>query len=120
QVDVTLNIDAWTPGVNDLRSSGFSAVLTITNGGGTPTTTCTDIACVEGTAVSVQATGVDPTSSRSITTSLEYNITKMAGPFEVRCGTTGAWIAATGSGTSYSAKCTIDSITKDETLYLRA
>jgi len=51
---------------------------------------------------------------------LEYNITKMAGPFEVRCGTTGAWIAATGSGTSYSAKCTIDSITKDETLYLRA
>jgi len=120
QVDVTLNIDAWTPGVNDLMSSGFSAVLTITNGGGTPTTTCTDIACVEGTAVSVQATGVDPTSSRSITTSLEYNITKMAGPFEVRCGTTGAWIAATGSGTSYSAKCTIDSITKDETLYLRA
>jgi len=120
QVDVTLNIDAWTPGVSDLMSSGFSAVLTITNGGGTPTTTCTDIACVEGTAVSVQATGVDPTSSRSITTSLEYNITKMAGPFEVRCGTTGAWIAATGSGTSYSAKCTIDSITKDETLYLRA
>ncbi len=120
QVDVTLNIDAWTPGVSDLMSSGFSAVLTITNGGGTPTTTCTDIACVEGTAVSVQATGVDPTSSRSITTSLEYNITKMAGPFEVRCGTTGAWTAATGSGTSYSAKCTIDSITKDETLYLRA
>ena len=120
QVDVTLNIDAWTPGVNDLMSSGFSAVLTITNGGGTPTTTCTDIACVEGTAVSVQATGVDPTSSRSITTSLEYNITKMAGPFEVRCGTTGAWITATGSGTAYSAKCTIDSITKDETLYLRA
>ena len=119
QVDITFNIDAEAPGLDEPGSSGFLAVLTVTNGGGKPITTCKDIDCVDKTTVSIKATGVDPASSQMVTTSLEYSVTKMIGPFEIRCGKTNAWIAATAGDEGYLAKCGIESVTKDETIDLR-
>jgi len=40
-------------------------------------------------------------------------------PFSVRCGNNGSWVTASASAGTYTATCSIASVTQDETVYLR-
>jgi hypothetical protein len=55
-----------------------------------------------------------------VTTTATFTMRSVVSPFSARCGTNGSWQSATASGGTYGLTCTISSVTKDETLYLRA
>jgi hypothetical protein len=66
------------------------------------------------------STGTDPATGRSVTTTATFTMRSVVSPFSARCGTNGSWQSATASGGTYGLTCTISSVTKDETIYLRA
>lgn len=116
-VSLGINLDNWPFGPSDPASSGFNATLTATN---SDSPTCSTAACLEGMFVDTVATGTDPTTGRTITTTATFTMKNVAVPFSVRCGTKGSWVAATQSGASYSASCSIASVTSDDYVYLKA
>ena len=116
-VTLGINLDNWPFGPSDPASSGFGATLTATNA---DSPTCSTAACLEGMFVDAVATGTDPTTGRTITTTATFTMKNVAVPFSVRCGTKGSWVAATQSGTSYAASCSIASVTGDDFIYLKA
>jgi hypothetical protein len=116
-VSVGVNLDEWSFGPSDPASSGFNASLTITDGN---PATCSTASCLEGMAVDGVSTGTDSATGRTVTTTSNFTMKSVTVPFSVRCGTSGSWTAATSSGGTYSASCSISSVTKDETIYLRA
>ena len=115
-VTLSINLDSWSFGPSDPASSGFNATLTATNA---DSQTCSTAACLEGMSVDAVATGTDPATGRVITTTATFTMKNVAVPFSVRCGTKGSWVAAAQSGASYSASCSISSVTSDEYVYLR-
>jgi hypothetical protein len=116
-VSVGVNLDQWPYGANDPASTGFSATLSISGG---DTQSCASAVCLEGMVVDGASSGTDPATGRAVTTSATFTMKAVTVPFSVRCGTTGSWVAASGSGGLYSASCTIDSVKEDEVVYLRA
>ena len=116
-ISVGVNLDEWSFGPTDPASSGFNATLTATN---SDSPTCSTAACLEGMFVDTVATGTDPTSGRTITTTATFTMKNVAVPFSVRCGTKGSWVTATQSGSAYNASCSISSVTSDDFIYLRA
>ena len=116
-VSLGINLDNWPYGPSDPASSGFNATLTATN---SDSPTCSTAACLEGMFVDTVATGTDPTSGRTITTTATFTMRNVAVPFSVRCGTKGSWVTATQSGSAYTASCSIPSVTSDDFIYLRA
>jgi len=115
-VVVGINLDEWGFGANDPASSGFSATLTVAGAGNQ---SCSTAVCLEGMFAEAVSTGTDPATGRTVTTSATFVMKSVTVPFSVRCGTKGSWTAATGSAGSYTASCGIDSVTDDETVYLR-
>jgi len=115
-VTVSMNLDEWGFGPSDPASSGFSASLEVSGGS---SDSCSSAACLEGMVVEGASTGTDPTTGRTITTTATFVMRSVASPFSARCGTTGSWQSATASGGVYGLTCTISSVTKDETVYLR-
>ena len=94
---IGINLDSWSFGPSDPASSGFSATLTATN---SDSPNCSTASCLEGMAVDTVATGADPTTGRTITTTATFTMRNVAVPFSVRCGTKGAWVTANQNGTS--------------------
>lgn len=116
-VSLGINLDNWSYGPTDPASSGFTATLTATNA---DSPTCSTAACLEGMFVDAVATGTDPATGRTITTTANFTMKNVAAAFSVRCGTKGSWVQATQSGASYSASCSIASVTGDDFIYLKA
>ena len=116
-VSLGINLDNWAYGPSDPASSGFTATLTATN---SDSPSCSTAACLEGMYVDTVATGTDPTTGRTITTTATFTMKNVAVPFSIRCGTKGSWVAATQSGNAYNASCSIASVTSDDFIYLRA
>lgn len=116
-VNVGINLDEWPYGANDPASSGFTAVLTVTGSGGE---SCSTAVCLEGLVIEATSSGTDPATGRTVTTSASFTINSVTVAFSVRCGTSGSWVSASASGGTYSASCSIASVTDDETIYLRA
>lgn len=116
-VTVGMNLDEWGFGPSDQASSGFSATLEVSGGS---SDTCSSASCLEGMVVDGASSGTDPTTGRSVTTTATFTMKSVAAPFSARCGTSGSWQNATASGGTYGLTCTISSVTKDETIYLRA
>ena len=116
-VTVGMNLDEWAYGPSDPASSGFTATLDVPGGS---SESCSSAACLEGMFVEGVSTGTDPSTGRTVTTSSTFSIRSVAAPFSARCGTNGSWQQATASGGTYGLTCTISSVTKDETIYLRS
>jgi len=116
-VSIGVNLDNWSYGPSDPASSGFNAVLTATNA---DSPSCGTASCLEGMFVDTVATGTDPTTGRTITTTATFTMKNVAVPFSVRCGTKGSWVTASQSGGAYTASCSISSVTSDDYVYLRA
>ena len=116
-VVVNMNLDEWGFGPADPASSGFSATLEISAG---TSESCSSASCLEGMFVEGVSTGTDPATGRSVTTTATFTMRSVVSPFSARCGTNGSWQSATASGGTYGLTCTISSVTKDETIYLRA
>ena len=116
-VTVGINLDEWGFGANDAASSGFSATLAVT---GASSQNCSTAVCLEGTLVEATASGTDPTTGRSVTTSATFTIQSVTVPFSVRCGNKGSWVNSTPSGGTHSASCQIASVADDELIYLRS
>lgn len=115
-VTVGMNLDEWGFGPSDPASSGFSATLEVSGGS---SDSCSSASCLEGMVVDGASSGTDPTTGRSVTTTATFSMSSVAAPFSARCGTSGSWQNATASGGTYGLTCTISSVTKDETIYLR-
>jgi len=115
-VTVGMNLDEWGFGPADPASSGFTSTLEISAG---TSESCSSAACLEGMVVEGVSSGTDPATGRSVTTTATFTLRSVVAPFSARCGTTGSWQAATATGGTYGLTCTISSVTKDETIYLR-
>lgn len=116
-VSVGINLDEWSYGPSDSASSGFSAVLTATN---SDSPSCSTAACLEGMVVDTVTTGTDPATGRTVTSTAGFTMKNVAVPFSIRCGAKGSWVTATQSAGTYSASCSITSVTADDYVYLRA
>ena len=110
-VNVTFNLDAWSLGLSDLGSSGFTAT---SNKGGS----CGDVGCLEGLSIEFDGGGTDASGS-SKAVPFTFTMAGVAVPFSVRCGDAGAWVQSQGSGASHRASCTISNVTNDDVVYLR-
>lgn len=113
---ISVNLDEWGFGANDVASSGFDAALTVS---GADTQRCSTAVCLESMTTEGTASGVDPATGRSVTTTASFTMNNVAVQFSVRCGNAGTWVTATGSAGSWSATCSIASVTQDETIYIR-
>lgn len=115
-VTINVNLDEWGFGANDVASAGFDAALTMS---GTDTQRCSTAVCLESMVTEGTASGTDPTTGRNVTTAASFTMSNVAVQFSVRCGNTGTWVTATGGAGSWSAACSIASVTQDETVYIR-
>ena len=119
-VTVSFNLDNWSAGISDPVSSGFTAKLSGGAGQLASAQVCSDVACLETAGESLLGGGTDSASGGDVTVPVSFNMTGAAATFSVRCGTGGSWVAATQSGSSFSASCSFANVTSDETVYLRA
>lgn len=115
-IAVGINLDEWTFGANDPASSGFDATLALT---GADNQKCSTAVCLEGMVAEGTATGTDTATGRVVTTSATFTMKSVTVPFSVRCGNNGSWVTASASASTYTATCSIASVTQDETVYLR-
>jgi hypothetical protein len=119
-VRVDVNVDGWTLAASDPASSGFSANLTGSSGAIQDGINCDSVGCLEGTATDVLASGTDPATGATSTTTLQFKMSGVASTFDVRCGNAGSWVKASQAGGGFSATCSFSNVTADETIYVRA
>jgi hypothetical protein len=119
-VRVDVNVDGWTLAASDPASSGFSANLTGSSGAIQDGINCDSVGCLEGSATDVLASGTDPATGATSTTTLQFKMSGVASTFDVRCGNAGSWVKASQAGGGFSATCSFDNVTTDETVYVRA
>ena len=119
-VRVDVNVDGWSLAASDPASSGFSANLTGSTGAIQDGINCDSVGCLEGTATDVLASGTDPATGATSTTTLQFKMSGVASTFDVRCGNSGSWVKASQAGGGFSATCSFSNVTTDETVYVRA
>jgi hypothetical protein len=119
-VRVDVNVDGWSLAASDPASSGFSANLTGSTGAIQDGINCDSVGCLEGSATDVLASGTDPATGATSTTTLQFKMSGVASTFDVRCGNAGSWVKASQAGGGFSATCSFDNVTTDETVYVRA
>jgi len=119
-VTLTPNLDNWGPGLSDPISSGFSAKLSGGLGQFEGADDCQDVACLESASSTILGGGVDAATGQETVVPVTFSMTGASGPFSLRCGAGGNWIAASNNGGTYSASCSFANVTSDESVYLRA
>ncbi len=119
-VTLTTNLDNWGPGLSDPISSGFSAKLSGGLGQFEGADDCQDVACLESATSTILGGGVDAATGQETVVPVTFTMTGASGPFSLRCGAGGNWIAASNNGGTYSASCSFANVTSDESVYLRA
>lgn len=119
-VTLTTNLDNWGPGLSDPISSGFSAKLSGGLGQFEGADDCQDVACLESATATILGGGVDAATGEETVVPVTFAMTGASGPFSLRCGAGGSWIAASNNGSTYSASCSFANVTSDESVYLRA
>ena len=119
-VTLTTNLDNWGPGLSDPISSGFSAKLSGGLGQFEGADDCQDVACLESATSTILGGGVDAATGQETVVPVTFAMTGASGPFSLRCGAGGNWIAASNNGSTYSASCSFANVTSDESVYLRA
>ena len=119
-VTLTPNVDNWAPNLSDPISSGFTAGLSGGLGQLDGADPCSDVACLESASATILGGGTDSATGQETTVPVTFSMRGVSGPFSLRCGAGGNWIAASASGGTYSASCTFSNITSDESVYLRA
>lgn len=119
-VTLTPNLDNWGPGLSDPISSGFSAKLSGGLGQFEGADDCQDVACLESASSTILGGGVDAATGQETVVPVTFSMTGASGPFSLRCGAGGNWIAASNNGGTYSASCSFANVTSDESIYLRA
>ena len=119
-VRVDVNVDGWSLAASDPASSGFSANLTGSTGAIQDGISCDSVGCLEGAATDVLASGTDPATGTTSTTTLQFKMSGVASTFDVRCGNAGSWVKASQAGGGFSATCSFSNVTTDETVYVRA
>lgn len=119
-VRVDVNVEGWSLAASDPASSGFSANLTGSTGAIQDGINCDSVGCLEGAATDVLASGTDPATGATSTTTLQFKMSGVASTFDVRCGNAGSWVKATQAGGGFSATCSFSNVTTDETIYVRA
>ena len=117
---ITPNLDNWGPGLSDPISSGFTAGLSGGLGQLDGADPCADVACLEAASATILGGGVDSATGQETTVPVTFSMRGASGPFDLRCGTGGSWIAASNSGGTYSASCSFSNVKADEIVYLRA
>jgi hypothetical protein len=119
-VTLTQNLDNWGPGLGDPMSSGFAAGLSGGLGQLDGADPCSDVACLESASATILGGGVDSATGQETVVRATFSMSGVSGPFSIRCGAGGNWVAASASGGTYSASCSFANVTSDETVYLRA
>ena len=119
-VRVDVNVDGWSLAASAPASSGFSANLTGSTGAIQDGINCDSVGCLEGAATDVLASGTDPATGTTSTTTLQFKMSGVASTFDVRCGNAGSWVKASQAGGGFSATCSFSNVTADETIYVRA
>lgn len=119
-VTLTPNLDNWAPNLSDPISSGFTAGLSGGLGQLDGADPCSDVACLEGASATILGGGVDSTTGQETVVPATFSMRGVSGPFSLRCGAGGNWIAASANGGTYSASCSFSNVTGDESIYLRA
>ena len=119
-VRVDVNVDGWSLAASDPASSGFSANLTGSTGAIQEGISCDSVGCLEGAATDVLASGTDPATGATSTTTLQFKMSGVASTFDVRCGNAGSWVKASQGSNGFSATCSFSNVTTDETVYVRA
>ena len=119
-VTLTPNLDNWGPGLGDPISSGFTAGLSGGLGQLDGADSCSDVACLESASATILGGGVDSATGQETNVPVTFSMRGASGPFDLRCGTGGNWIAASNNGGTYSASCSFSNVTGDEIIYLRA
>jgi hypothetical protein len=101
-------------------SSGFAAGLSGGLGQLDGADPCSDVACLESASATILGGGVDSATGQETVVRATFSMSGVSGPFSIRCGAGGNWVAASASGGTYSASCSFANVTSDETVYLRA
>lgn len=119
-VTLTPNLDNWAPNLGDPISSGFVAGLSGGLGQLDGADPCSDVACLESASATILGGGVDAATGQETVVPATFSMRGVSGPFSIRCGAGGNWVAASASGGTYSASCSFSNVTSDESVYLRA
>ena len=119
-VTLTPNLDNWAPNLSDPISSGFTAGLSGGLGQLDSADPCSDVACLEGASATILGGGVDSATGQETVVPATFSMRGVSGPFSIRCGAGGNWVAASASGGTYSASCSFSNVTSDESIYFRA
>ncbi|MBU6240547.1 MAG: hypothetical protein KJS66_02040 [Acidobacteria bacterium] len=119
-VTISSNLDNWTLDLANPTSSGFTAGLSGGLGQLDGAERCSDVACLETSAATILGGGVDPATGQETVVPVTFSMRGASGPFSIRCGAGGNWVAAANNGGTYSATCSFGNVTSDEAVYLRA
>ena len=119
-VTISSNLDNWSLDLANPTSSGFTAGLSGGLGQLDTADRCTDVACLETSAATILGGGVDSATGQETVVPVTFSMRGVAGPFSIRCGAGGNWVAAANNGGTYGATCSFANVTSDEAVYLRA
>ena len=119
-VTISSNLENWSLDLANPTSSGFTAGLSGGLGQLDGAERCSDVACLETSSGTILGGGVDPATGQETVVPVTFSMRGASGPFSIRCGAGGNWVAAANNGGTYSATCSFGNVTSDEAVYLRA
>lgn len=109
----------WSRPGDDEASYGFVAT-DVVGGEADETQICRSIDCLGGKVVWLPRGGYDPSTDTWLLSPYEFRISAVRAPFDIRCGRSAGWSAATADDAGFSASCSFDSVDSDVVIALRS